>query len=157
MIDYKNILYCTDFSEDAEIAFVHAADLARRYQAVLHVLHVFPSRHRYMPSETSEGQPPGEVTLANEELQAKALGDLKTRYQGRLDGVKEVYYNAEVGTPFVEILRYARDAQVDLIVLGAAGTSELEPTHYGSTVDQVARRAHCHVMAIRNPEKTYTL
>ena len=40
MIEYKNILFCTDFSEDAEIAFLHALDLARKHQAKLHIFHV---------------------------------------------------------------------------------------------------------------------
>lgn len=157
MIDYKNILYCTDFSEDAEIAFVHAADLARRYNAVLHIIHVFRSRHRYAPSEVVEEQANGEVAEATPEMKTEVIKRMQERYQPKLEGVREVEYEALVGTPFVEILRYARDTQVDLIVMGAVGTSELEPTHYGSTVDQVSRRAHCHVMAIRNPEKAYTL
>ena len=159
MIDYKNILYCTDFSEDAEIAFVHALDLAERYQAVLHVLHVLPSLHRYQPTETRKPEDRGQVEEATPQVIAEATQSLMRRYAERLKPVKikEVNYQVLAGTAFVEILRYARDAQVDLIVMGAAGTSELEPTHYGSTVDQVARRAHCHVMAIRNPEKTYTL
>lgn len=157
MIDYKNILFCTDFSEDAEIAFVHAADLAERHGALLHILHVLPSLHRYMPTETVGQRDKPKMQEATPELIADTVGRLKARYQPRLSGVKEVYYQVKAGTAFVEILRYAREVDVDLIVLGAAGTSELEPTHYGSTVDQVSRRAHCHVMAIRNPEKTYTL
>ncbi len=157
MIDYKNILYCTDFSEDAEIAFIHAVDLAQRYGAKLHVLHVLPSLHRYLPTEATKERGSGEVVEATPELIAETARKLQERYQGRLEGVGEVNYQVIAGTPFVEILRYARENQVDLIVLGARGFSELEPTHYGSTVDQVSRRAHCHVMAIRNPEKTYTL
>jgi len=157
MIDYKNILFCTDFSEDAEIAFVHAADLAERHEAVLHVLHILPSQHRYMVTEARQGRGSEEVVDATPQVIHEAMENLQERYQPRLGRVKEVNYQAMPGTPFVEILRYARDADVDLIVLGAAGSSELEPTHYGSTVDQVSRRAHCHVMAIRNPEKTYTL
>ncbi len=157
MIDYKNILYCTDFSEDAEIACIHAADLAERYSAVLHVLHVLPSLHRYSPTEATKERGKSEVMEATPELISKASQELINRYRDRLKAIKEVDYQVLAGTPFVEILRYARDAQVDLIVMGAKGFSELEPTHYGSTVDQVSRRAHCHVMAIRNPEKTYTL
>ena len=33
MIEYKNILFCADFSEDANIAFLHALDLAKKYKA----------------------------------------------------------------------------------------------------------------------------
>jgi len=157
MIDYKNILYCTDYSEDAEIAFIHAVDLAERYGAMLHVLHVLPSLHRYNPTEATKVRGASEVVEASPELIAEATSKLMEHYGKRLGGIKEVNYQVLAGTPFVEILRYARDAQVDLIVMGAKGFSELEPTHYGSTVDQVSRRAHCHVMAIRNPEKAYTL
>lgn len=157
MPGYQNILFCTDFSEDAEIAFIHAVDLAERYGSKLHILHVLHSTLRYSPTETDEHALPGDVTYASDEVIAKAVDDLKARYTPRLGGVKDAVWAAKPGTAFVEILRYSRDHPIDLIVMGSAGTSQREPTHYGSTVDQVARRAHCHVMAIKNPERTYTL
>ncbi|MCB2188456.1 MAG: universal stress protein [Deltaproteobacteria bacterium] len=157
MPGYRNILYCTDYSEDAGVAFVYAADLAARYHAALHVLHVLQSRHRYSPNQIYEGQPAGELAEATPQVLEKAAERLRHEFGPRVNELKDVCYQTRVGTPFVEILRYARDHAVDLIVLGAKGSSELEPTHYGSTVDQVSRRANCHVMAIRNPEKTYTL
>ena len=157
MIGYRNILYCTDYSEDAEIAFYHALDLAERYDARLHVLHVLHSSLRYSPTETNEQAAPGEVTYASQEVIDKSLDELKARYRDRLGAVTNVSWTVKVGTAFVEIMRYVRENQVDLIVMGAAGASEKEITHYGSTVEQVSRRAPCHVMAIKNPEKTYTL
>jgi nucleotide-binding universal stress UspA family protein len=47
MIAYKNILFCTDFSEDAHIAFLNALDLAKKYGAKLHILHVPHSAYQY--------------------------------------------------------------------------------------------------------------
>ncbi len=157
MVGYRNVLYCTDYSEDAEIAFYHALDLAERYGAKLHVLHVLRSSLRYTPTETSEQAPPGEVTYASDAVVSQALAELKARYQDRLGAIKDVAWTVKPGTAFVEILRYARENQVDLIVLGAAGATVKETTHYGSTVEQVSRRAPCHVMAIKNPERAYTL
>jgi nucleotide-binding universal stress UspA family protein len=157
MNGYQNILYCTDFSEDADIALVHAVDLAVRYGARLHVLQVLPSTLRYSPTETSATAPPGEVTYASPEVIAQATAELKSRYQRRMDRAKVVAWVVKPGTAFVEILRYARENAVDLIVMGSVGTSATEQTHYGSTVEQVSRRAHCHVMAIKNPERLYTL
>ncbi|RJX34920.1 MAG: universal stress protein [Desulfarculus sp.] len=157
MITYKNILYCTDFSEDAEIALYHAVDLAKRHGARLHVLHCPHSTLRYMPTETDEGAPAGEFTDVTPELIAKLLAELKARYAGKLEGLKDVSWQVMTGTPFVEILRYVRENDIDLVVMGAVGASGQEDTHYGSTVEQVSRRCPCHVMAIRNPEKTYTL
>ncbi|MCB2228138.1 MAG: universal stress protein [Desulfarculaceae bacterium] len=156
MITYKNILYCTDFSEDAEIALHHAVDLAKRHGAKLHVLHCPHSTLRYMPTETSEGAEPGDVTYASPELLAELTEKLKERYGKRLEGL-DVDWVVRAGTPFVEILRYVRDKDIDLVVMGTVGASAEEDTHYGSTVEQVAKRCPCHVMAIRNPERLYTL
>jgi nucleotide-binding universal stress UspA family protein len=159
MVGYKNILFCTDYSEDADIAFIHAVDLAERYGAKLHILHVLHSGHRYAHWETDEGVPVGQEEWANPtpELIDRVSKAVKERYQDRLENLSDVTWLVTPGVPFVEIVRYARENDVDLIVMGAKGRSEFEPTFYGSTVENVSRRAHCHVMAIRNPEKTYTL
>ena len=57
----------------------------------------------------------------------------------------------------LEIIRFARKKTVDVIVMGAMGKSEIDRQSFGSTVENVARRAHCHVMAIRNPEASLKL
>lgn len=156
MISYKNILAATDYSEDADIALMHAVDLAKRYGARLHILHVLTSLHRYRPEETIT---PGEggVAEATKELIEQKDRELRERYAKRLAGLGQVATVVKPGVAFVEIVRHARENDIDLIVMGASGKSELSPVGYGSTVENVSRRAHCHVMAIRNPEKTYTL
>ena len=47
--------------------------------------------------------------------------------------------------------------KVDLIVMGALGKSDLDRMVHGSTVGNVSKYAPCHVMAIRNPAKQFTL
>lgn len=59
MIEYKKILYCTDFSEDANIAFLHALDLAKRYHASLHILHIPHSSYAYLRHIVDEHVPEG--------------------------------------------------------------------------------------------------
>jgi nucleotide-binding universal stress UspA family protein len=157
MNDLRNILFCTDYSEDAEVALIHAVDLAQRHGAKLHILHVLHSSLRYSPTETSETAPPGEVTYASPEVIAQVTAQLKDRYQGRLGQAKSVAWVVKPGTAFVEILRYVRENPVDLIAMGAEGASAREQTHYGSTVAQVSRRAHCPVLAIKRSESTPAL
>ena len=82
---------------------------------------------------------------------------LKARYGDRLEECNQAVFEVRVGVPFVEIVRYAREHNVDFIVMGASGSSELDKQTFGSTVENVARRAHCHVMAIRNPELAFKL
>ena len=158
MIEYSNILYCSDFSEEAEMAFHHAIDFCQRYDAKLHLLHVLHSGYKYMRHVVDEYvDPDKEERIADEELMTQAEDDLKARYGKRLEDCNQVVFVVRIGVPFVEIVRYAREHEVDFIVMGASGSSELNKQTFGSTVENVARRAHCHVMAIRNPELAFKL
>ena len=158
MVKYSNILYCSDFSEEAEMAFHHAIDFCQRYGARLHLLHVLHSGYKYMRHVVDEYvEQNEEEQVVDEKLMGKAEEDLKARYGDRLEQCNEAVYSVRVGVPFVEIVRYARENKVDFIVMGASGSSELDKQTFGSTVENVARRAHCHVMAIRNPEIAFKL
>ena len=158
MIEYKNILYCSDFSEEAEMAFHHAVDFCQRYGAKLHLLHVLHSSYKYMRHVVDEYvDPDKEEQVADDELMHQAEEDLKSKYGARLENCAQAVFVVRVGVPFVEIVRYAREHKVDFIVMGASGSSELNKQTFGSTVENVARRAHCHVMAIRNPELAFKL
>jgi nucleotide-binding universal stress UspA family protein len=158
MISYSKVLFCTDFSEDAGMAFHHALDLAQRYNASLHILHVLHSGYKYMRYVVDEYVPSEQrEQTVDAELVKRAEADLKARYGDKAQECKEVAVAVRIGVPFVEIVRYARENQVDLIVMGASGSSDLDKQSFGSTVENVARRAHCHVVAIRNPELTYKM
>jgi nucleotide-binding universal stress UspA family protein len=158
MIQYKNILYCSDFSEEAEMAFYHAVDFCQRYSAKLHLLHVLHSEYKYMRHIVDEYvNADKQEQVADEDLMKQAESDLKSRYGDRLENCSQVHFSVRIGVAFVEIVRYARENEVDFIVMGASGSSELDKQTFGSTVENVARRAHCHVMAIRNPELAFKL
>ena len=158
MLEYKNILFCTDYSEDAEIGLVYALDYAQRYKASLHILHVLDSMYRYLPSEVTEGiESNKKVDTATPEVIEKVLGKIKDRYEGKVRGIKDVQWVVIPGVPFVEILKYSRENRIDLIIMGAAGADSQKQSSYLSTVGNVSKRAPCHVMAIRNPEERYTL
>jgi len=160
MIEYKNILFCTDFSEDANIAFLHALDMAKKYGASLHILHVPHSPYTYMRHVVDEHLPQGAEegeAFYDEEVEKRALAALKEHYGKRLQDVQKVHFAVKTGSPDVEIIRYARKNNVDLIVMGALGKSEQHRIEHGSTVASVSKYAHCHVIAIRNPAKRYAL
>lgn len=160
MIEYKNILYCTDFSEDANIAFFHALDLAKKYGAKLHILHIPHSSYTYsrhvVDEHVPEGSPGGEA-FYDEELERRAMEAVKQEYEKKLGDFKDVLFAVKSGSPDVEIIRYAKKNGVDVIVVGALGKAEQDRMVHGSTVANVSKYAHCHVIAIRNPAKQFTL
>ena len=160
MIEYKNILFCSDFSEDSNIAFLHAIGLARKYNARLHILHVPHSSYSYSRHIVNEHVPdgsPGGEAFFDEEIAKRAEEALKAEYDKRLGDFSNYLFVVRNGSPDVEIIRYARKNDIDVIVMGALGKSELDRIEHGSTVGNVSKYAHCHVIAIRNPAKQFTL
>jgi universal stress protein A len=160
MVDYKNILFCSDFSEDANVAFVHALNLARKYGARLHLLHIPHSPFTYNRNIVDEHIPEGASDQGQaffEDVIPQAEKDLRAVYEPKLGDFKDCVFVIRGGAPDVEIIRYAKHNSIDLIVMGTLGNSELDRMVHGSTVANVSRYAHCHVMAIRNPAKQFTL
>ena len=160
MITYKNILFCTDFSEDANIAFLHALDLAKRHHAKLHILHIPHSSYAYLRHVVDEHVPEGSAggeSFYNERTEKAAETALKGEYEKRLGDFQDYIYIVKCGSPDIEIIRYAKKNEIDVIVMGALGKSEQDRLIHGSTVSNVSKYAHCHVIAIRNPAKQYTL
>jgi nucleotide-binding universal stress UspA family protein len=156
-LKYKKILYCTDFSEDADYAFLTALDMARKYRAQLYIFHVVHSPYKYIRNVVDEQVGKGEEAFISREIIEKGTKELKERYEPKTGAFTNYEFHLTGGVPFVEIVRFARAQGVDCIVLGAVGNSDLDRTTFGSTAENVARRAHCTVMAIRYPGKNFQL
>ncbi len=111
MIEYKNILFCTDFSEDANIAFLHALDLAKRYNAKIHIFHVPHSSYSYMRHVVDEHVPegaPGGESFFGDEIEDRAKAALQEEYRKRLGDFENYVLAVKCGSPDVEIIRYAK-------------------------------------------------
>lgn len=119
----REVLVPTDFSDEAEGALRAAVEYARRFGARLHVLHVL--------SATDV-----EVTRLLADAAALAGPDLP------------VTVSSARGDPAHEILRYAWQHAIDLIVMGTHGRSGVSRLLLGSVADRVLRGAACPVLAV---------
>ena len=154
MPDIKKVLIATDFSDASEAAAQYAKLLAGAFGAQLHVLHVLEdlAAHAWT-TEVYVAALPG----VHEEMQRQA--------QERLDLVltaeEQKRYSAAIvlrsGSPFVEVVRYAREEGVDLIVLGTHGRGAIAHMLLGSVAERVVRKAHCPVMTVRQPEHAFVM
>ena len=150
--EYKKILFCSDFSLDADYAFYTALDLAERYGAHLYLLHVLSATEHLADALANHPEARKENPDDRETIE-QAKQKLIDRYLHRFGGYSHYEFQVLRGVPIVEIVRFARSQEVDLIVLGAAGSSKSNKLHFGSTAENVARRAQCTVMCIRNPKR----
>lgn len=103
-----------------------------------------------------EGRPGREASL-DEERKRRAGEALKEAYDKKLGDFDNYQFVVKSGSPDVEIIRYAKNNEIDVIVMGALGKAEQDRMAHGSTTANVSKYAHCHVIAIRNPAKQFTL
>jgi nucleotide-binding universal stress UspA family protein len=61
----------------------------------------------------------------------------------------EVEFRAATGSPAAEICRFARDEEIDLIVMGAKGASDVAELLLGGVASQVLHHAPCPVTVVR--------
>lgn len=143
---FSNIVIGTDFSKASESAFLWAAKLAQTVGAKLHIFHAADI------TLGSTGQIKGQAEI--EKQVATAREKIEKKYVPQLKGYDNVDIEIWEGTPYVEILKFARDKQADLIVM-AHHTREvdLEDAELGSTVEQVVLRAACPVASVNHPDK----
>ena len=60
-----------------------------------------------------------------------------------------------IATPYPEILRYADEHAVDLIVMGTHGRGGVTHMLLGSIAEKVVRRAPCPVLTVRHPQREF--
>jgi nucleotide-binding universal stress UspA family protein len=67
----------------------------------------------------------------------------------------EVEEQVVQGKPSAEIIRFAAERSVDMIVLGTHGKGMLDQALFGSTTERVVRRAPCPVLSVRLAEHAF--
>jgi nucleotide-binding universal stress UspA family protein len=145
----KKILLPTDFSEGSKNALPYAMELAKQYNASLYLIHVI-----YDLSQASGLHVP-HVNLDQLYLEIEAVAKKELERFG-LEELRGLDVHREIirGVPYEEIIKFAEKNQIDLIVIGTHGRKGLEKLFFGSTAEQVVRRAPCAVLTVRLPKKS---
>ncbi|SRR6266540_2366825 len=150
MITLKTILVPSDFSECSDAAIRYGLELARRFDAKLHLLHVIqdPATQPWAAEGLSIPILQA-VDQWQKDAQQRLAGSVPAADAGRVTAV------AKIATPFQEILGYADEHAVDLIVMGTHGRSGMSHLLLGSIAEKVVRRAPCPVLTVRHPEREF--
>ena len=160
MINLKSILLPTDFSDCAAEAALHAFALAEQFGSHLHLLHVVHDVETQMPDFGMGLAFPAYVenlpkrVQEQEEVAIQHLAELTPDGWSKDRGVTIA---VKRGQPFVEIIRYAREHEVDLIVLGTHGRSALAHVLLGSVAERVVRKAPCPTLTVRPASHSFVM
>ncbi|RJQ54807.1 MAG: universal stress protein [Nitrospiraceae bacterium] len=144
----ERILFPTDFSEGALQALPHAVDLARHYNAKLYMVHVIYDLTKAMGIHV----PHISHDELYKELNQWAVNEMDKCCTEEIRGFQDIEKVVLKGVPYEEIIKFAGDNKIDIIVIGTYGRSGLDRFIFGSTAERVVRRAPCAVMTVRVPE-----
>jgi nucleotide-binding universal stress UspA family protein len=155
MILLKSILVATDFSEASDAALAYGRELARSFGAQLTVFHAAgDAAARAYGSDAfvfiDRGLQGEVATAARTRIEALIADDRRDRLNA---GAVVVMSNV----PASAIADYARQAGIDLIVMGTHGRGAVTHLLMGSVAERVVRTAPCPVLTVRHPEREFVL
>ena len=144
----KRILFCTDFSPNASLAFDYAIDAAiRRPGCMLYLLHVIPAPDaQYWKTYLRE-----DGIDVNQKAKDDIDAKINAEYRPRVPADVNFTTVFRIGKAYVEIIDFAKTVDANLIVLGRQGGSAIESLFFGTVAEKVVKRAKCPVLVIPLP------
>ena len=153
MVTIERILHPTDFSENSKRSLDYACTLASQFQAQLHLLFVVADAVVSVAPPMSGFLPEGYAEDVMQSAESN-LAQLKLGTQAEnLDVVREVVH----GSAFLEIIRYANDREMDMLVMGTHGYTGLMHLLMGSVAENVVRKASCPVLTVHPEDHKFVM
>ena len=138
-VEFKNILFATDFSSAASAAVPFAAELTKRYGAKLYALYV-------RPPVVNPMTPP--LTWGGLE-EAAAVEDARHEKElaNAFSGIQPEILMKE-GDIWSSLTSAIEEKNIDLIVMGTRGRSGISKFVLGSIAEEIFRQAPCPVLTV---------
>lgn len=137
---YTSIVVGTDGSETAARAVAHAADIARAYNATLHLVSSMPTR------VVTAGEISGALVVDCSDDVDAVLAEAVTSVQR--DGLKVETHSLRCD-PAQAIVEVAKRTDAELVVVGNKGMKGAKRFLLGSVPNSVAHNAPCAVLIVK--------
>ena len=148
MLEIKNVLVATDFSECSTTALECARGIAHAFGARLHVMHVAE------PPVTEFLTPGARMPVINTVSDERHLLDTSVTDEDR-QALRAKLIFVRDGTAADSIAEYAKQRHIDLVVLGTHGRRGLTHAIVGSVAERVIRLATCPVLTVRAHQRQF--
>jgi nucleotide-binding universal stress UspA family protein len=142
MANVTKLLVPVDFSDFSERALAVAADVAQKFGATIHLVHVYPAAAYVAPPLIA-----GPVVIGQFRDESQRVFD---EFVNRVKGELKVPLTSSLleGVPHVEILRCASDVKADMIVMGTHGRTGIDHLLLGSVAERVVRGSTVPVLTV---------
>jgi nucleotide-binding universal stress UspA family protein len=137
-LQFKTLMACIDFSASCLHALAFAVKLAQVYTSKINLFHVLQT------GTTSERK---QKALMQETR--NTLEDLGREIPGRIPRETVIWEGSQ---PHLEILRAAREKDVDMIVMGSHTKATGTQWYVGSVAERVSSRSACPVSVVTDPK-----
>ncbi len=138
MLDLKSILMPTDFGASCDTALKYACGLADLFDAKLHVVHVAP---KTFSLDDAEDLRVAKLLEVRDKLYALGPPQVESKLN--------IHRHVLEGSAATEIVKYAKENNVDTIIMGTHGRTGLTHILLGSVAERVMRHAPCNVIVVR--------
>ena len=147
----RSILFPTDFSECGNYALSYATSLARKFKAAIICVHVI---EQIVPTVGYTGMteplPLADITEQLEDSAERELPKISECEECAGIEVEELIVHGDAAA---EIVRVAKEREVDLILISSHGRTGLGRILFGSTAEAVVRHANCPVLVVKPPQE----
>lgn len=147
MATIKTIMCAVDFSEMSSTVASYAQHLGKSLNSSVKVVYVAPSLSQYVGFHV----PPTSIESFVGEIVSGAEKTMDTFLQ---ENFRDIDVTGKVlsGYAAEEILNYAREEKIDLIIMGTHGRKGIDRVLFGSVAEKIVKSASIPVMTIRPRE-----
>lgn len=138
---YKNIVVATDGTEFVKKAISFALDIAEMSGAKVHGI--------YVTDITAISPTSTEWVLVSENLKMESESALSYIRERAMERNIEVELVNTEGNPANEVLKYAKNVNADMIIVGATGKKTVERILLGSVSEKIVRHSEIPVLVVR--------
>jgi nucleotide-binding universal stress UspA family protein len=140
----RRVLVPIDFSPPSREALAFVLPLVQKFQAELHLVHVFAPDY---PLSSMMAFP---LIMPEIAVERRVRSHLRSVAKREKLAIRPQNVHARRGRPFEEICRLASEIQIDLIVTPTRGRTGLKHLALGSTAERVVRHAPCPVLVVHS-------
>jgi len=154
MISLKTVLVPTDFSDASGSALNYGKAMAGAFGASLHLVHVMEDlmAHAWAAEVYVASMP-----QLRDEIEKESRQRLSAIFSEEERRHYRVVTALLAGNPFLEIIRYAKAHDVDLIVMGTHGRGAIAHMLLGSVAEKVVRKSPCPVLTVREAQHQFVM